>query len=159
GARRRRPAARRVRHQALGRSLRDARAARVPRAPGLLGDRSRRAARGIRHARVGGFLCCDAARRAPGPSRHRDRRRDTVRATLAERRRGCRFCRRWLIPTHVKGETDMLKRLAMLILLLFAVARADALEYTDVYYTTAEPGWGVFLVQSDTTQFLAFFIY
>jgi hypothetical protein len=33
------------------------------------------------------------------------------------------------------------------------------LEYTDVYYNPAESGWGVFLVQSDTTQFLAFFIY
>ena len=33
------------------------------------------------------------------------------------------------------------------------------MEYTDVYYNPAESGWGVFLVQSDTTQFLALFIY
>jgi hypothetical protein len=37
--------------------------------------------------------------------------------------------------------------------------RANALEYTDVYYNPAESGWGVFLVQSDVTQFVALFIY
>ena len=35
----------------------------------------------------------------------------------------------------------------------------QAKEYTDVYYDPAESGWGFFLVQSDTFQFLAFFIY
>ena len=53
----------------------------------------------------------------------------------------------------------MLKRLVLILALLLTVARADALEYTDVYYNPVEPGWGVFLVQSDKTQFLAFFIY
>jgi len=52
----------------------------------------------------------------------------------------------------------MLKRLVLVALLLLSV-RAQALEYTDVYYNPDESGWGVFLVQSDTTQFLAFFIY
>lgn len=52
----------------------------------------------------------------------------------------------------------MLKRLVLVALLVLSV-RAQALEYTDVYYDAAESGWGVFLVQSDTTQFLAFFIY
>lgn len=52
----------------------------------------------------------------------------------------------------------MLKRLVLIALLLLSV-RAQALEYTDVYYNPDESGWGVFLVQSDTTQFLAFFIY
>ena len=52
----------------------------------------------------------------------------------------------------------MLKRLLLAALLLLSV-QAQALEYTDVYYDVAESGWGVFLVQSDTTQFLAFFIY
>ena len=52
----------------------------------------------------------------------------------------------------------MLKRIVLVILLLVAL-RAQAAEYTDVYYDAAEDGWGVFLVQSDTTQFLAFFIY
>jgi len=52
----------------------------------------------------------------------------------------------------------MLKRLVLIALLLLSV-RAQAVEYTDVYYNPAESGWGVFLVQSDTTQFLAFFIY
>lgn len=53
----------------------------------------------------------------------------------------------------------MLKRLVLIAVLLFTAVRAEALEYTDVYFNPAEPGWGVFLVQSDTTQFLAFFIY
>jgi hypothetical protein len=53
----------------------------------------------------------------------------------------------------------MVKRLVLIVLLLIAAVRAEALEYTDVYFNPAEPGWGVFLVQSDTTQFLAFFIY
>jgi hypothetical protein len=53
----------------------------------------------------------------------------------------------------------MLKRLVLIAMLALAAARAEAFEYTDVYYTPSEPGWGVFLVQSDTFQFLAFFIY
>ncbi|MBU6484621.1 MAG: hypothetical protein KGL70_12595 [Betaproteobacteria bacterium] len=54
----------------------------------------------------------------------------------------------------------MLKRLVLLVaLVVFAALRADAREYTDVYFDPSEPGWGVFLVQSDTTQFLAFYIY
>ena len=53
----------------------------------------------------------------------------------------------------------MLKRLVVIVLLLIAAVRAEAREYTDVYYSPSEPGWGVFLVQSDTFQFLAFFIY
>jgi hypothetical protein len=53
----------------------------------------------------------------------------------------------------------MLKRLVLAVLLLCATMSAGALEYTDVYFDVAEPGWGAFLVQSDTTQFLAFFIY
>lgn len=52
-----------------------------------------------------------------------------------------------------------MKRLVLSLALLLTVSRVDALEYTDVYYNPVEPGWGVFLVQSDTTQFLAFFIY
>jgi hypothetical protein len=52
----------------------------------------------------------------------------------------------------------MCKRLVLVALLAFAV-RADALEYTDVYYNPSEQGWGMFLVQSDATQFIAFFIY
>ena len=53
----------------------------------------------------------------------------------------------------------MVKRLVLIVLLLIAAVRAEAIEYTDVYFNPVEPGWGVFLVQSDTTQFLAFFIY
>jgi len=53
----------------------------------------------------------------------------------------------------------VLKRLVLIVALLITAARADAREYTDVYYNPTESGWGVFLVQSDTTQFLALFIY
>ena len=53
----------------------------------------------------------------------------------------------------------MLKQFILIVGLLLSVGRADALEYTDVYYNPAESGWGVFLVQSNTTQFLALFIY
>jgi hypothetical protein len=56
-------------------------------------------------------------------------------------------------------ETTMLKRIILAVLLLAAAFSAKAIEYTDVYYDSNEPGWGAFLVQSDTTQFLAFFIY
>jgi len=52
-----------------------------------------------------------------------------------------------------------MKRLLLIAMLALAAARADALEYTDVYYNPAEPGWGFFLVQSEATQFLALFIY
>ena len=52
----------------------------------------------------------------------------------------------------------MFRRIVLVVLLLLSV-RAQAAEYTDVYYDPVEDGWGVFLVQSDTTQFLAFFIY
>ena len=54
----------------------------------------------------------------------------------------------------------MIKRLVLIVSLLLATFRAEALGgYTDVYFDPNEPGWGVFLVQSDTTQFIAFFIY
>ena len=53
----------------------------------------------------------------------------------------------------------MLKRFAIALLLLTAAFSTRAHEYTDVYYDTAEPGWGAFLVQSDTFEFIAFFIY
>jgi len=53
----------------------------------------------------------------------------------------------------------MLKRMLLIAMLLFAPAGVHAANYTDVYYDTAEPGWGAFLVQSQTFQFIAFFIY
>jgi hypothetical protein len=54
----------------------------------------------------------------------------------------------------------MLKRFALGVacLLVFS-APAGAYEYTDVYYNPTESGWGAFLVQSDKTQFIAFFVY
>jgi hypothetical protein len=45
------------------------------------------------------------------------------------------------------------------MLLAIASFEVAALEYTDVYYSPTESGWGAFLVQSNTFQFIAFFIY
>jgi hypothetical protein len=56
-------------------------------------------------------------------------------------------------------DHPVLKQIIVVVALLFTVARVDALEYTDVYYSPAESGWGLFLVQSDTTQFVALFVY
>jgi hypothetical protein len=56
-------------------------------------------------------------------------------------------------------EIDMLKRLLLIAFLLCASTNVTAEGYGDVYYNPAEPGWGVFVVQSDVFQFLAFFIY
>ena len=53
----------------------------------------------------------------------------------------------------------MLCKLILAVLLLAATFNAKAVEYTDVYYNPAEAGWGDFLVQSNTFQFHAFFIY
>ena len=53
----------------------------------------------------------------------------------------------------------MFRKAIIALLLTLASLGAGAREYTDVYYDPAESGWGAFLVQSDTTQFIAFFIY
>jgi hypothetical protein len=53
----------------------------------------------------------------------------------------------------------MLKRFILAFLLLTAAFSVRALEYTDVFYVATQPGKGLFLVQSDTFQFIAFFIY
>jgi len=56
----------------------------------------------------------------------------------------------------------MFKRMIVLLSLmtLALTARAGASNsYTDVYYLPAESGWGVFIVQTNTFQFMAFFIY
>jgi len=52
----------------------------------------------------------------------------------------------------------MLARM-ILAALCFVACNAHALEYTDVYYDPDESGWGMFLVQSNTVQFAAFFVY
>jgi len=53
----------------------------------------------------------------------------------------------------------MLKRLLLAIpLAMFALAAAAA-DNTDIWYSPAEPGWGVNLVQSDNFIFATFFIY
>lgn len=56
----------------------------------------------------------------------------------------------------------MLKRMIVMVSLLVATstARAGATgTFTDVYFVPTESGWGVFVVQTNTFQFLAFFIY
>jgi hypothetical protein len=52
-----------------------------------------------------------------------------------------------------------MRRAILALLFLVAAAEACANTYSDVWYDAAEPGWGVFVKQSNTFQFLAFFIY
>ncbi len=53
----------------------------------------------------------------------------------------------------------MLRILVFALLLLTNSAFAAVASYTDVWFDTNEPGWGVFVTQSNTFQFMAFFIY
>jgi hypothetical protein len=53
----------------------------------------------------------------------------------------------------------MIRRLIFAVLLLVSATYASANTYNDVFFDIAEPGWGVFVKQSSTFQFLAFFIY
>jgi hypothetical protein len=53
----------------------------------------------------------------------------------------------------------MWKQLLVSLLLLCSAVQVQAANYTDVYYDAAEPGWGLFLIQNGTNQFIAFFIY
>jgi hypothetical protein len=49
-------------------------------------------------------------------------------------------------------------RMVLITALLFSTF-ANAEDYTDIWFNPAESGWGVNVVQSDTFQFLTFFIY
>jgi hypothetical protein len=53
----------------------------------------------------------------------------------------------------------MIRRLVLAALLFGTSTCASANIYNDVFFDVAEPGWGVFVKQSGTFQFLAFFIY
>jgi len=56
----------------------------------------------------------------------------------------------------------MLKRLMFCLAMSaasFPVAAVDYTNYTDLWYTPSESGWGVNMVQSDTFIFATFFIY
>jgi hypothetical protein len=53
----------------------------------------------------------------------------------------------------------MFRKILVAALLYIASFGAGALEFTDVYVDTNEIGWGIFVVQSDTFEFLAFFVY
>jgi hypothetical protein len=50
-------------------------------------------------------------------------------------------------------------RRALLVMILFFSAAANATDFSDIWFDPAESGWGVNVVQSDTFQFLTFFIY
>ena len=53
----------------------------------------------------------------------------------------------------------MIRRWILAALLLVVTASASADVYNDIWYDVNEPGWGVFIKQSDTFQFLAFYVY
>jgi hypothetical protein len=53
----------------------------------------------------------------------------------------------------------MIRRLILAVMLLVSATYACAHTFNDVFFDVAEPGWGVFVKQSGTFQFLAFFIY
>jgi hypothetical protein len=53
----------------------------------------------------------------------------------------------------------MLRKFILAAWLFTAAFATGAQNFTDVYYTPGEGGWGTFVVQSDTFQFLAFFVY
>lgn len=53
----------------------------------------------------------------------------------------------------------MIRQLIVAVMLLVAATYAGANTFNDVFFDIAEPGWGVFVKQSGTFQFLAFFIY
>jgi hypothetical protein len=54
----------------------------------------------------------------------------------------------------------MIARILLSLLLLLTTLPAGAkVDWTDLWWTPAEPGWGVNLVQSDTFVFATFFVY
>ena len=56
------------------------------------------------------------------------------------------------------GASARWQRLLCAVLMLHTVTAA-AIDFTDIWYTPAEPGWGVNLVQSDTFMFATFFVF
>jgi hypothetical protein len=56
-------------------------------------------------------------------------------------------------------EETMSNRIAFAVLLLGLAFRAGATDYTDMWYSPTESGWGVNVTQNGPTQFLTFFIY
>jgi len=55
--------------------------------------------------------------------------------------------------------SEMFKRLCFALLFAGLTFPAQAADYTDVWYTPPENGWGVNLVQSDSFIFATFYIY
>jgi hypothetical protein len=53
----------------------------------------------------------------------------------------------------------MLKRIAFALLLQALAVDAWPATYTDMWYNPVESGWGVNVIQNNSTQFLTFFIY
>lgn len=54
---------------------------------------------------------------------------------------------------------EMFKRLCLALLFAGITLPAQAADYTDIWYTSPENGWGVNFVQSDNFIFATFFIY
>ena len=52
-----------------------------------------------------------------------------------------------------------MKRVLLAVLLLFAAIRAEAIDWTDIWYNPQQPGYGYNLVQSDSFIFVTFFVF
>jgi hypothetical protein len=52
-----------------------------------------------------------------------------------------------------------MKRLLLALLLFGAAVRADATDWTDIWFNSAQPGYGYNLVQSDDFIYVTFYIY
>jgi len=53
----------------------------------------------------------------------------------------------------------MTRHILLAIALLAASVRVEAGLFTDIWYKSIEPGWGVDLVQTDDVIFASFFVY
>src|SRR3954447_4143778 len=65
---------------------------------------------------------------------------------------------KWRIAPGSSTRSIMWQRI-LLVMLLGIAPRAEAVNYTDIWYNPSENGWGVNLVQSDAFMFATFFIY
>lgn len=52
-----------------------------------------------------------------------------------------------------------MKRVLLAVLLLGAAIRAEAIDWTDIWFNSLQPGYGYNLVQSDSFMFITFFIF
>ena len=52
-----------------------------------------------------------------------------------------------------------MKRVLLAILLLGATMRADAIDWTDIWYNAAQTGYGYNLIQNNDIMYVTFFVY